>query len=81
MSLAERYERAAAFARLREQHPEIPAAKAWGYVNSDGSESLEEFLCPGHEWAYTGTAYGGDDERWHGEGRAYCIHCGKDGDA
>jgi hypothetical protein len=37
--------------------------------------------CPGHEWAYTGTAYGGDDERWGGEGRAYCIHCGADGDA
>lgn len=34
-----------------------------------------------HEWANTGTAYGGDDERWMGEGRAYCIHCGADGDA
>ncbi len=41
-------------------------------------------LCPnpkGHEWEYTGTAYGGDDERWCGEGRVYCIHCGADGDA
>lgn len=37
--------------------------------------------CPGHEWAYTGTQYGGDDERWGGEGRCYCIHCGADGDA
>lgn len=37
--------------------------------------------CPGHEWAYTGTAYGGDDESYFGEGRAYCIHCGADGDA
>ena len=37
--------------------------------------------CPGHEWAYTGTAYGGDDESYHGEGRCYCIHCGADGDA
>jgi len=35
----------------------------------------------GHEWAYTGTQYGGDDDRWHGEGRSYCIHCGADGDA
>ena len=35
----------------------------------------------GHEWAYTGTQYGGDDNRWHGEGRCYCIHCGADGDA
>lgn len=35
----------------------------------------------GHRWAYTGTQYGGDDERWHGEGRCYCAHCGADGDA
>lgn len=35
----------------------------------------------GHEWAYTGTEYGGDDESYHGEGRCYCIHCGNDGDA
>lgn len=34
--------------------------------------------CPGHEWAYTGEAYGGDEP---GEGRVYCIHCGADGDA
>lgn len=34
----------------------------------------------GHEWAYTGTAYGGDDDSYHGEGRCYCIHCGADGD-
>lgn len=35
----------------------------------------------GHEWAYTGTSYGGDDPGFHGEGRCYCIHCGADGDA
>lgn len=35
----------------------------------------------GHVFVYTGTAYGGDDERWHGEGRCYCKHCGADGDA
>lgn len=35
----------------------------------------------GHKWAYTGTAYGGDDPRWCGEGRCLCIHCGADGDA
>ena len=35
----------------------------------------------GHQFEYTGTAYGGDDERYHGEGRCYCIHCGADGDA
>lgn len=34
-----------------------------------------------HEWKYTGSAYGGDDERWSGEGRCYCIYCGADGDA
>jgi hypothetical protein len=37
--------------------------------------------CPGHEFVCTGTAYGGDDESYHGEGRSYCIHCGADGDA
>jgi hypothetical protein len=35
----------------------------------------------GHSWVYTGTAYGGEDERWQGEGRCYCEHCGADGDA
>lgn len=35
----------------------------------------------GHEFECTGTAYGGDDERWFGEGRCLCIHCGADGDA
>ena len=35
----------------------------------------------GHEWSFTGTAYGGDDDRWHGEGRCFCAHCGADGDA
>jgi hypothetical protein len=35
----------------------------------------------GHEFVCTGTAYGGDDERWCGEGRSYCLHCGADGDA
>lgn len=35
----------------------------------------------GHEFECTGTAYGGDDESYHGEGRCYCIHCGADGDA
>lgn len=34
-----------------------------------------------HRWVYTGTNYGGDDERWMGEGRCYCANCGADGDA
>jgi hypothetical protein len=35
----------------------------------------------GHSWVYTGTAYGGDDDSYHGEGRSYCEFCGADGDA
>ena len=35
----------------------------------------------GHEFHYTGTAYGGDDPSFSGEGRCFCIHCGADGDA
>jgi hypothetical protein len=34
----------------------------------------------GHRWVYTGAAYGGDDDRWQGEGRCYCEFCGADGD-
>ena len=50
-------------------------------------EVLHEEFCrePGsdcdHSWVYTGTQYGGDDERWHGEGLCYCSKCGADGDA
>jgi hypothetical protein len=49
------------------------------YQDRDG-----EFICSnpeGHEFECTGTAYGGDDESYHGEGRCYCIYCGADGDA
>lgn len=35
----------------------------------------------GHEFECTGVLYGGDDERYHGEGRCFCIWCGADGDA
>lgn len=35
----------------------------------------------GHEWACSGTQYGGDDESFNGEGRCYCVWCGADGDA
>lgn len=35
----------------------------------------------GHEWAYSGSAYGGDDDSYCGEGRCYCVWCGADGDA
>lgn len=35
----------------------------------------------GENWVCSGTAYGGDDESYHGEGRCYCMFCGADGDA
>lgn len=35
----------------------------------------------GHSFYRTGTAFGGDDERWMGEGRCFCRYCGADGDA
>lgn len=81
-ALAERAHRAAQYFDLRISNPTAPAIKLFHYAcgASDG-DSLQEFLCPGHEFAYTGTEYGGDDESYHGEGRAYCVHCGKDGDA
>lgn len=34
-----------------------------------------------HEWVSSGTNDGGDDARFHGEGRTYCLRCGADGDA
>lgn len=34
----------------------------------------------GHSWVCSGTAYGGDDESYFGEGRCYCEFCGADGD-
>ena len=42
-------------------------------------EPTEQDTCK-HEWAYSGTNYGGDDESFHGEGRCYCLLCGADGD-
>lgn len=64
-----RIEGAASHAALRAR--EAAAAEA--------GVPLDEFECA-HEWTFTGTAYGGDDERWSGEGRCYCVHCGADGD-
>lgn len=46
----------------------------------DEPELSAEDLCA-HDWAFTGAAYGGDDESYHGEGRVYCQRCGADGDA
>lgn len=80
-ALQERATRALEYANLRALHPSVPAIKLWHYVRDGEGEPLREFLCPGHRWAYTGSAYGGDDDRWHGEGRCYCVNCGADGDA
>lgn len=66
---------------MRESHPGVPASVIYAYLRSDDGVTFAEFCCPGHKFAYTGSAYGGDDERWCGEGRCYCVHCGADGDA
>lgn len=72
---------APAYRALRLQHPDIPARTVHQYLRDGGDGlTLQQFSCS-HEWAYTGTAYGGDDERFHGEGRCYCVRCGADGDA
>jgi hypothetical protein len=72
---------APAYLQLRREHPSVPAQKIHAYLRYGDGERFEHFICPGHEWAYTGTAYGGDDESYFGEGRCYCVHCGADGDA
>ena len=85
LALSERARFAADFFAQRERHPEVPVLHLFNYLRGDGGgESLEEYVCNvtrGHRFAFTGTAYGGDDERWGGEGRSYCAYCGADGDA
>lgn len=54
-------------------------------VETDGDELGEDpdYSCTdpaGHSWTYTGTSYGGDDDRFCGEGRCICANCGADGD-
>lgn len=69
---------------LRLAHPAMRALTIKRYVHDDQGLTPEQFECAterGHRWSYTGSAYGGDDESYHGEGRAYCCHCGADGDA
>lgn len=74
--------------------PLLPAPWAWGVCITGGSMTIEIEEDPllsgypppcsnpeGHEWMYTGTAYGGDDSSYNGEGRCYCAYCGADGDA
>ena len=64
---------------FRAKHPEVSAQKALTYLRASPAESFEQFFCA-HEFAFTGTAYGGDDTSYHGEGRCYCSKCGLDGD-
>lgn len=73
---------AADYQALRAAHPEAPATHVKRYIDADFGHGLtfEQFGCK-HEFAYTGTAYGGDDDSYHGEGRCYCVYCGLDGDS
>lgn len=75
---------AAQYGALREQHPEIPACVIKRYIDEASPLTLEQFRCEttrGHQWSHTGTAYGGEDASFHGEGRVYCFFCNADGDA
>ena len=49
-------------------------------ISVSAAAEPEEDGCD-HSWVYSGSAYGGDDDSYHGEGRCYCEFCGADGDA
>ena len=76
-----------AYADLRRQHPDVPARLAHQYARDGGdggAANFDQFVCGitrGHSWSYTGSNYGGDDERFGGDGRCLCAYCGADGDA
>lgn len=75
------YQAMAAYVELRKQYPNARAVDLYGYAQSGGDGgTFEQFKCS-HEFVYTGTAYGGDDDSYMGEGRCYCAKCGLDGDA
>jgi hypothetical protein len=63
----------------------IVSAAQWDLAHPDGDDDEDPAplgRCPcGGAWVCTGTAYGGDDESYHGEGRIYCDQCNADGDA
>lgn len=72
------------FRWARLTYPEVPAARLLSAIkrlDAGDAMTMDEALCPKHDFVYTGTQYGGDDPRWNGEGRCYCRHCGLDGDA
>jgi len=52
-----------------------------GKIDPCTLEDIEPSDNCAHEWVFTGTAYGGDDPRWFGDGRCFCAKCGADGDA
>lgn len=70
------------YRRLRAEHPRVAAGKVLAFLKDDDSMAcnLDQYLCH-HKWSYTGSAYGGDEASYHGEGRCYCVNCGMDGDA
>ncbi|HHV7525119.1 TPA: hypothetical protein ACUNF5_006670 [Burkholderia orbicola] len=75
---------AAQYQQLRREYPTIRALTIKRYIHDDEGLTPEQFECSterGHEWSYSGSAYGGDDDSYFGEGRCYCCHCGADGDA
>ncbi|MCS6428105.1 MULTISPECIES: hypothetical protein [Burkholderia] len=75
---------AAQYQQLRREHPTIRALTIKRYIRDNEGLTPEQFECAterGHEWSYSGSAYGGDDDSYFGEGRCYCCHCGADGDA
>lgn len=70
------------YSRLRQQHPLVPARLVKLFIDEAPPLLFPQFVCEqttGHSWSHTGTAYGGDDDSYHGEGRCYCLHCGADG--
>jgi hypothetical protein len=69
-----------AYNNIIKRHPAANRVSVVEYVMAeDYPGSYEQFVCR-HKWHYTGTSYGGDDPRWCGEGRCYCVYCGMDGD-
>ena len=72
------------YQHLRQANPHVRALTIKRYIDDAPCLTLQQFRCEteiGHEFAYTGSAYGGDSDDFGGEGRCYCINCGADGDA
>jgi hypothetical protein len=77
---------AGAYANVRAKNPGTPAWACMSYLRAqeDGDQPCAVWRIAaglGHEWNYSGTQYGGDDESYHGEGRCLCAYCGADGDS